>query len=116
MSGQKHEHSPAFKWEQALIDDYRDYRWKKALEPLCDKMQRWKEGEVSHEEMDQFMEQVHQQIWEMRNIFHQRRDRLVNLIQWWDREWFLKWVMEYTPPPGVTLLSGAPPPAGTSQS
>ena len=96
--------TPAQKWEQILINDYRNYRWNQVMEPLCDMLQSWKDGQVPHDDLDVFMEEVHQQIWEVRNIFGQRRDRLVNLIQWWDREWFLEWVKDYAPPPGVPIL------------
>ena len=108
------EGSPAYKWEQALIDDYHNYRWHRLMEPLCDKLQRWKAGQVSHEEMDQFMEEVYLQICEARNLFRQRRDRLVNLIQWWDREWFLEWIKGYSPPPGVEVLPGPSEPTDES--
>lgn len=111
---EKSQQSPAQKWEQTLVDDYHDYRWHQVMEPLCDKLQLWKEGQVNHEEMDQFMEDVHQQIWEMRSVFSQRRDRLVNLIQWWDREWFLEWIKEYSPPPGAAVLPEPPEPAAES--
>lgn len=110
MTKETHEElSSIDKWERTLVDDYHNYRWQQVMEPLCDKLQSWKAGEVSHEEMDQFLEHVHQQIWEMRNIFGQRRDRLVSLIQWWDREWFLQWVRRYSPPPGVRVLPETPP-------
>lgn len=100
--------SAVVEWEQALVDDYFTYRWEAVMEPLCDKLQLWKDGQVRHADMDTFLEQVHKQIWEIRNIFGQRRDRLVNLIQWWDREWFLEWIQEYEPPPGAEVL---PPPS-----
>lgn len=85
-------------WEQELIDDYYDYRWHQIMEPLCDRMQAWKEGDLTHTEMDQTLEEAHQQICEVRSLFRQRQDRLVNLVQHWDREWFENWVREHTPP------------------
>jgi pantothenate kinase-related protein Tda10 len=112
--GKMSQQTSAQKWEQILIDDYRTYRWNQVMEPLCDKLQAWKDGEVGYDELDAFMEKVNQQICEVRNMLGQRRDRLVNLIQWWDREWFLEWVKEYAPPPGVSILPDADRPASDS--
>ncbi|MDH7486837.1 MAG: hypothetical protein QHJ81_11240 [Anaerolineae bacterium] len=92
-------------WEERLIKDYYDYRWHKTLEPLCEWLQRWKNGALSHEEMDRVIEETHQQICEMRSLFSQRQDRLVLLVQWLDREWFDTWVKEHAPPPGARLIS-----------
>lgn len=91
------------RWEHQLTDDYRDYRWKQAMEPLCDHLQRWREGKLSHEEMDQILEEVHHQTCEMRGLFSQRQDRLVMLVQWLDREWFKEWVAVHTPPKGARI-------------
>ncbi|MGD1996960.1 MAG: hypothetical protein PVH62_09325 [Anaerolineae bacterium] len=93
----------AQQWHQMLIDDYYDYRWRQVIEPLCDKLQRWKDGELAHAEMDQTLEEVHQQVCEVRGLFSQREDRLVNLIQWLDWEWFEEWVESHSPPEGVRL-------------
>ncbi|MFQ6101801.1 MAG: hypothetical protein ACE5OS_11300 [Anaerolineae bacterium] len=99
------EKNPAQQWEQALIDDYYNYRWQQLLEPLCDRMQRWKAGELTYADMDQILNEVHQQVCEIRSLITQRRDRLVMLIQWLDREWFENWVKSYSPPPDVRLVS-----------
>lgn len=114
MSEQKKDQqSPAFEWEQALIDDYRRYRWGNLMEPLCERLQLWKSGEITHEELDPFMEEISRQICEVRNLLGQRRDRLVNLIQWWDREWFLEWVRDYSPPASVVLADPSGPTAAS---
>jgi len=83
---QKGAPSTAKEWERTLIEDYRNYRWNQVMEPLCDKLQLWKDGQVGYEELDQFMEKIHHQIWEVRNVFGQRKDRLVNLISAVDQE------------------------------
>ena len=95
--------TPAQWWEEKLVDDYRDYRWRQLMEPMCDKMRKWKAGELTHDEMDRALEECHRQVCELRNILTQRRDRLVMLIQWLDREWFEAWVKHYSPPPGTRL-------------
>lgn len=88
-------------WEEKLVEDYRNYRWHQLMEPMCNKMERWKAGELTYAEMDQALEECHQQICELRNVLKQRTDRLVTLIQWLDREWFEEWVKNYSPPPSA---------------
>ena len=61
-------------WEEKLVDDYRNYRWGELMEPVCEKMQKWKAGEFTHEEMDQALEECHQQVCELRNLLNQRQD------------------------------------------
>jgi hypothetical protein len=90
--------NPGVDWDQRLIGDYYDYRWRRLIDPLCEKMQLWKDGNLSHAEMQQTLEGVHQEICEVRCLFRQRKDRLVNLIQHWDRDWFDNWLREHTPP------------------
>lgn len=94
------------RWEEKLVDDYRNYRWRQLMEPMCDKMERWRAGELTYAEMDQALEECHGRACEVRNVLTQRTDRLVTLIQWLDREWFEEWVKNYSPPPGARL---APP-------
>jgi len=95
----------AQRWQAKLIEDYRDYRWRQLMEPMCDKMQKWKAGEFTHTDMDQALEECHQRVCELRNIINQREDRLVMLIQMLDREWFETWMGEHSPPPGARLVS-----------
>ncbi len=93
-------------WEEKLVNDYRNYRWSQLMEPICEKMRLWKEGKISYAEMDEAIETCHHHLCEVRNLLNQRQDRLVMLIQWLDREWFMEWVKAHTPPPDVRL---APP-------
>ena len=53
MSETKRHKSPRQRWEQALIDAYYDYRCHEVLDPLYDQFQRWKAGELTHDDMDQ---------------------------------------------------------------
>jgi len=95
---------PVGGWQQQLIDDYYNHRWQASLEPLCDWLQSWKNGELSHSEMEGVIEETHQKICELRSLFSQRADRLVLLVQWLDREWFDIWAKEHAPPPGTQLM------------
>ena len=107
MSEQKITQTTGRPWEEALIEDYYDHRWRQLLEDHCEKLQRWKAGELTYDEMDQYIEEVHQQICETRSLFKQRRDRLVSLIQWWDRDWFLAWLEDHRLP--LDVEPAAPP-------
>jgi len=102
MAGKKN--PSVAEWEKQLINDYYEYRWRQALDPICEKMERWRAGEISHSEMADFLEEVHREVCELRNLFTQREDRLVLLIQWLDREWFDRWVKEHVPPKGARVI------------
>jgi hypothetical protein len=98
--------NPGADWDQRLIDDYYDYRWHRLIDPLCDRMQLWKEGSLSHAEMERTLEEVHQEICEVRCLFRQRTDRLVNLIRHWDSDWFEAWLEKHTPSDEAVSTSG----------
>jgi hypothetical protein len=101
MSRKKHK-TPEWQWEQSLIDDYYDHRWRQVLDPLYDKFQLWKTGELTHYDMDQAIHEAHKQNQELYTLFRESRRFLVGLIQW-DREWFESWVVDHPPLPGVEL-------------
>jgi hypothetical protein len=87
-----------WQWEQALIDAYYDYRWREILDPLYEKFQRWKAGELSHDDMDAAIHQTHKQTRKLYTLFSESRSFLVRLIQW-DAAWFDEWVIHHPPPP-----------------
>jgi len=88
-------------WEERLVADYREYRWRQLLEPMCRRMEKWKAGELTSAEIEQAFEECYQKITELRHILNQRSDRAALLIQVLDREWFQEWIREHTPPPGA---------------
>jgi len=98
------ESSSAQWWEDRLVADYREYRWRQLMEPMCQRMEKWKAGELTSVEIDQAFEECYHHICELRNILNQRSDRAVLLIQVLDREWFEGWIREHTPPPGARLV------------
>jgi len=87
-------------WEQALIADYRAHRLDRLLELVCRQLQQLNAGWVTPSQVEQFIEEIYQESCVAYSISRQRRDRVVNLIQWWDREWFLEWVRTHMPPSG----------------
>ena len=101
MSRKKRRETPEWKWEQALIDEYYDHRWRQVLSPLSAKFVRWEAGELTHEDMDQAIHETHKQNQELYSLFMQSQSFLVGVIQW-DEEWFEKWLVGH-PPPGVQL-------------
>ncbi len=82
-------------WEDRLADEYRDYRWHQLMEPMCEKMEKWRRGELAFAEMDKSLETCCQRAYEVRSVLTQRNDRLVLLIQLLDREWFDAWVEQH---------------------
>lgn len=104
MSHKKRRQTPQWQWEQALIDAYYDHRYRQVLEPLCEKLQRWKAGELQHHDMDKAIHETHKENQKLYTLFGEKRDFLVSVIQW-DAEWFDEWVKANPPPPGVELMS-----------
>ncbi len=100
MSNRK---SPERKWQQQLIDDYYDYRWKQVLEPLYQDFQGWKAGERSHADMDREIHAAHKESQHLYTFFSEGRDSLANWIQM-DRDWFEPWLPEHPAPPGIRLI------------
>jgi hypothetical protein len=95
-------------WEEALTDAYWDYRWRKLMDPLCDAFQRWKAGELSHEDVNDAIDEAYKEKCLVNNLLGYRPDRAAAVIQWWDREWFLTWIEEHRPPAGADLIPPLP--------
>ncbi len=97
-------HSKAIRqWEQDLIDSYYDYYYHQILDPLYEEFQRWKVGELTHEDMNQAIHKVHKENQKLYTFFTRSRKDLVWMIQC-DRDWFVAWAANHPPPPGVELL------------
>ena len=94
--------TPGYQWEQTFLDAYYDYRWQQVLEPLYQKFQQWKAGELDHMDMDEAIHQTHKQTQEVYVFFTQKRDWLVRVIQF-DEAWFQVWVKDNPPPAGYSL-------------
>ncbi len=102
MSAKKRSQSPAYIWEQSLIDAYYEYRWHEVLDPLYEKFKRWDAGELNHDDMDTAIHQAHRLTQELYGVFTMKRDFLVRSIQF-NEEWFDPWVIK-NPPPGCYKL------------
>lgn len=102
MSHKKRTQTPEYQWEQALIHAYHDYRWRQILEPLYQKFQQWKAGELDHLDMDEAIHQTHKQNLEVYGTFTLKREILVRAIQL-EEDWFQTWVKDNPPPEGYKL-------------
>jgi hypothetical protein len=89
--------SPLHQWEQEMIDAFHDYQWRLTLDPLYDKFQRWKAGDVSHYEMDEAIHKTHKACQKVYSLFTSKRDFLVSAIQF-NEDWFPGWVKEHPRP------------------
>ncbi len=98
-----HRRSPAVReWEDALIGDYADMRWREVLDPLYEQFQRWKAGELDHADMDEAIHKTHRECQKVYVFFSNRRDELLQIIQW-QRDWFEPWLAAHPAPPGIEL-------------
>lgn len=102
MAHKKRSLTPEDQWEQALLDAYYDYRWREVLEPLYQKFQQWKAGELDHMDMDEAIHKTHKKTREVYIFFTQKRNLLVRLIEF-DEAWFQAWMKDNPPPEGYLL-------------
>jgi hypothetical protein len=109
MSRKKRRETPQWRWEQALLADYYDYRWHAVLDPLYEQFQLWKAGERTHDDMDRAIHQVHRQTQQLFSFFSEKRDWLVLAIQF-DHDWFDAWVAGHPPPAAEEQAPGAADP------
>ncbi len=110
MSKKHRRGTPQWEWEQALIDAYYDRRWHEVLDPLYEQFQRWKAGELHHDDMDKAIHETlkpRRSIW---NYFTEKRTDVVDWIQF-DRDWFEPWLAAHPPPAGIELVPAPRRPA-----
>lgn len=81
MSRKECTQTSEYQWEQALLNDYDDYRWRQVLDPLYHKSQQWQAGELDHMDMDKAIHQTYKEPQEAYVFFIQNRDWSVRLIQ-----------------------------------
>ena len=89
--------SPLYQWEQEMIDAFHDYQWHLVLDPLYEKFQDWKAGDVSHAEMDEEIHGTHKSCQHVYSLFTAKREFLVRIIQF-NVDWFPEWAKEHPKP------------------
>jgi hypothetical protein len=90
MSRKRRRDTPEWAWEQALIDDYHDFRWREALAPLVRAVHRWEEGIGDPEDVANAAERLTKPVETLDWVFSQKRDYLVRMILFhedWSRPW-----------------------------
>jgi hypothetical protein len=75
--------SRLYHWEQEMIDACHDDKrsspmdqWHLVLDPLYEKFQAWKAGEVSHLQMDKELYEAHSSCQKLYTLFTSKRDFL----------------------------------------
>ncbi len=63
-----------------MIDAYYDDEWHQTLDPLYDKFQLCRSGELSHDEMDEAIHETHKSCQDVYNLFTTKRDLLEGLF------------------------------------
>jgi len=89
-------------YQQALIDAYYDMWVHQILDPLYEAFQRWKQGDLQHEELTELIHKVHGENQKVYSFFTQSRDSIINSIKM-DQAWFTTWTENHPPPPGIEL-------------
>ena len=84
-------------WEEALTEDYWNYRWTQIMEPLCETFQGWKAGEVGHADVDRAIDEAYREKCAINSLLSQRQDRAAAIIHLWDRDWFDGWIEAHRP-------------------
>ncbi|KXA95113.1 hypothetical protein AKJ65_02580 [candidate division MSBL1 archaeon SCGC-AAA259E19] len=67
--------------KQEIIGKYHNKKMKEALEPLFQKFQKWKDGEVSHYELSDSIHECHKEMQRIYSIFNSSREFLMKLVE-----------------------------------
>jgi len=69
------------KEEREIIAAYYDKRMRELLDPLYDDFQKWKRGDLSHEELSDRIHELHKENQKVYSLLCQNREFLLNLIE-----------------------------------
>ena len=69
------------KKEREFIAAYYDNRMRALLDPLYDNFQKWKRGDLSHDELSDRIHQFHTENQKVNSLFCQNREFLLKLIE-----------------------------------
>lgn len=84
-------------YQQALIDAYHDTWMHQILDPLYEAFQRWKQGDLQHQELTELIHNVHRENQKVYSFFTQSRASLIRCIKM-DQDWFANWRANNPPP------------------
>jgi len=97
MSQKRRRDTPAWAWEQALIDAYDDHRWHQVLDPLAAAVKHWEAGELDHGDLARAAGRVRKGMSPIDYVFSQKREMLVRMIAF-DEEWSGPWIVAHPRP------------------
>ncbi len=82
-------------YQRAIVKAYFDHGWLRLMEPLCDALQRWKEGLADRSEAEQALDRAYKESCALQSLCELRLDHVSSIIQARDREWFMRWIEEH---------------------
>lgn len=94
--------TPEWAWEESLLGDYYDFRWHEILDPLHEKMLLWKQGQLTHDDIDKAIHETHKETQSLGSFYNNHREYIISMAQLTER-WFGPWLVEHPAPPGITL-------------
>lgn len=103
MVKKKHNQTPEYQWEQALIDAYYDFCWREVLEPLYQKFLQWKASELEHHEISEAIHLTRKETQQVYSFLMTKRPLMVRYIQL-NEEWFSAWLTKNPAPPSYQLV------------
>ena len=69
------------KKERECIAAYYDKRMRELLDPLYDDFQKWKRGDLSHDELSDRIHEFHKENLKVNSLFRQNREFSLKLIE-----------------------------------
>ncbi len=69
------------KKEREIIAAYYDKRMGELLDPLYDDFQKWKRGDLSHDELSDRIHEFHKENLKVNSLFRQNREFSLKLIE-----------------------------------
>jgi uncharacterized membrane-anchored protein YjiN (DUF445 family) len=72
--------------ERELIAKYYDRRMREILEPLYAEFQRWKKGEISHDELSDAIHRCHKENQKLYRLFTSSREFILKTIEF-EKKW-----------------------------
>ena len=69
------------KKEREIIAAYYDKRMRELLDPLYDDFQKWKRGDLSHDELSDRIHEFHKENLKVNSLFRQNREFSLKLIE-----------------------------------
>lgn len=67
--------------EREIIGKYYDKKMREILEPLYNEFQRWRRGEISHDELTEAIHKCHKENQKIYRLFTSSREFLLRLIE-----------------------------------